>query len=319
MAVQIIRDLESCSRPDNGTAVTIGAYDGVHRGHRAVIAEMRRQATEGGFASAVITFDPHPARVVRPESAPLLLTSLDQKLELLDETGLDMAVVIPFDEQRSLEPAPDFVKSVLVDTLNTRLIVVGADFHFGHRRSGNVPLLEDMGAELGFGVVGHALVDVDGVAARDDAQVSSTAIRRALVDGAVQRASSMLGRPFELRGTVVEGDKRGRELGFPTANVAIDSSMLAPADGVYAAWYERPDGSIHASAVNYGRRPTFYDDAAASVLECHLLDFDADLYGEPARVRFIERLRPEQAFDGIDALKDQLQRDCAAAASALGR
>ena len=162
--------------------VTIGAYDGVHLGHRAVIGDVRRRAAAGGHASAVVTFDRHPAQVIRPESAPLLLTDLDQKLELLAATGVDHTLVVGFDRERAAESAEDFVRTVLVDCLNVRQVVVGEDFHFGHRRAGNVALLEELGGPLGFGVHGHELVGADGRAARDETQVSSTAIRRALVE-----------------------------------------------------------------------------------------------------------------------------------------
>src|SRR2546427_3340572 len=183
--MQTLHALDACPRPPQGTAVTIGAYDGVHRGHRAVIGTVRRLAHERGLATAVVTFDRHPASVVRPESAPRLLTDLDQKLELLEGTGVDYTLVVHFDEERSHESAEDFVQEVLVGCLNAKLVVVGADFHFGHQRRGNVPLLEQMGRELGFEVMGLALVGTDGTPARDEEQVSSTAIRRALVAGDV--------------------------------------------------------------------------------------------------------------------------------------
>src|SRR3954453_1868067 len=221
-------DLHGCPRPEQGTAVTIGAYDGVHLGHRAVIATVRRLAGERGLATAVVTFDRHPASVVRPESAPRLLTDLDQKLELLEGTGVDYALVVHFDEERSKESAEDFVREVLVGCLNVKLVVVGADFHFGHQRRGNVPLLTEMGRELGFDVIGLSLVGPNGEPARDEAQVSSTAIRRALVAGDLATANAMLGRPHEVRGIVREGDKRGRTLGFPTANVAVPDDILLP-------------------------------------------------------------------------------------------
>src|SRR3954447_3263537 len=229
--VQVLRDLDECPRPDQGAVVTIGAYDGVHRGHREVIATMRRIAADRDFATAVVTFDRHPASVVRPQSAPRLLTDLDQKLELLEETGVDYALVIHFDEERSKESAEDFVREVLVGCLNAKLVVVGADFHFGHRRRGNVPMLEEMGRELGFEVIGMWLVGPDGAPARDELQVSSTAIRRALVAGDLATANAMLGHEYEVRGVVQHGDKRGRDWGFPTANIAISEDILLPKDG----------------------------------------------------------------------------------------
>mgnify|MGYP001598105753 FL=1 len=309
------------------TALTIGAYDGVHSGHRQVIARVRALAAERSMTSAVVTFDRHPASVVRPESAPLLLTDPEQKLEQLATTGVDMTMVVPFDEVRAMESAEEFVRDVLVGCVGAGLVVVGEDFHFGHQRHGNVALLREMGAELGFEVMGMGLVGLDGQPARDHEQVSSTFIRRALSRGDLKRANAMLGRPYEIRGPVGGGDRRGRELGFPTANVRVDSSILLPEDGVYAGWYERPDGSVHATAISLGTRPHFYE-GGARLLEAHLLDVgrpDAgspggggpDLYDEEARVRFVAHLRGQQTFDDLDALVDQLHRDVADTRSAL--
>ena len=296
------------------TVVTIGAYDGVHRGHQAVIGQVRSLAAELGCRTAVVTFDRHPATVVRPESAPRLITDLEQKLELLAATGVDATVLVTFDERRSQEPAEDFVREVLVRGLRAKRVVVGEDFHFGHHRAGNVALLRAMGAQSDFDVVPVELIPrEDGV----EEPISSTAVRRALAGGEVEVASALLGRPFEVRGSVVTGDQRGRLLGFPTANVEIPNQMCLPADGVYAGWYERPDGSVHATAINLGRRPTFYEHADHSRLEAHLLDFADDLYGERAHVRFVACLRSERKFDGIDALVAQLKRDIESARQAL--
>ena len=308
--MQVLHDVGSCPRPDGGTVVTIGAYDGVHLGHQAVIAAVRSRAASGGMESAVVTFDRHPASVVRPESAPRLLTDLEQKLELLDATGIDRCLVISFDEARSKEPAEEFVREVLVDCLAAKVVIVGEDFHFGHQRKGNVALLEQMGADLGFEVAGLPLVDAQGQAAVDQPKASSTAIRHALVEGDLAAANALLGRPYEVRGKVSHGDHRGRDLGFPTANVSVPGDILLPADGIYAGWYERPDGAVHPSAISLGRRPTFYEEAHASLLEAHLLDFEGDLYGEAAKVRFVARLRGEVKFDDVDALVEQIQRDC---------
>jgi riboflavin kinase/FMN adenylyltransferase len=296
--------------PSEGTAITIGAYDGVHLGHRAVIGEVCRMAAERGLRSAVVTFDRHPASVVRPESAPLLLTDLEQKLELLAETDVDYVVVVRFDEERAHEPAEEFVTEILVQGLGARLVVVGEDFHFGYQRKGNVDLLAEMGGLHEFAVTGLDLVGADGSPADADGQVSSTAIRRALVEGRLHEANAMLGRPHEVRGVVSDGDKRARDLGFPTANVSVAGDRMLPADGIYAGWYERPDGSVHPTAISLGRRPTFYETADASLLEAHLLDFAGDLYGEEAKVRFVARLRDEVKFDSVDALVVQMAADC---------
>jgi riboflavin kinase/FMN adenylyltransferase len=307
--MEVLRDLSACPRPPEGTAVTIGAYDGVHLGHRAVIAEVRRRAEARGLAAAVVTFDRHPASVVRPESAPRLLTDLDQKLELLAETGVDYCLVVTFDEARSHEPADEFVRDVLGGCLGARVVVVGDDFHFGHKRSGNVALLREMGAELGFEVEGLDLVGTDGRPAGEADPVSSTRIRHALAEGDLALANELLGRPYEVRGVVARGDKRGRELGFPTANVSVPGDVLLPADGIYAGWYERPDGAIHPTAISLGRRPTFYAEAHASLLEAHLLDFSGGLYDEHAKVRFVAWLRGELKFAAVDELVAQIGRD----------
>ena len=312
--MQVIRSLDACPRPPEGSAVTLGFFDGVHLGHRLLIGEARRLAAEQGARSAVVTFDQHPAAVVRPESAPKLLTSLDHRLELLAATGVDHVLVLEFDEARSKESAEDFVEGVLVDCLRALAVVVGADFHFGHRRRGDVALLTEMGQARGFEVEGVQLVGSGSEGARP---VSSTAIRSALAAGDLASANRMLGRPHEARGLVHPGDERGRELGFPTANVAVPDDVLLPADGIYAGWYERPDGSVHPAAISLGRRPTFYVDQAASLLEAHLLDFSGDLYGEEARVRFVSRLRGEERYESVGALVEQMAKDCVAARAAL--
>ncbi len=288
----------------------------MHEGHKAVIAATRALAAERGLQSAVVTFEPHPALVLRPESAPKLLTDLDQKLELLEECGVDTVVVVPFDHERAKETAEDFVVSVLVECLQARAVVVGHDFHFGKDRAGNVDVLAKLGIEHDFQVEGIELLP------RPDGKlesVSSTAIRRALAGGEVRTAAAMLGRNHEIRGVVVGGDQRGRTIGFPTANVALPLERAKPADAVYAAWYLRPDGSRHGAAVNVGKRPTFYQEAEHSLVEAHLLDFSGDLYGELARVQFVELIRSEQRFDGIEELKAQLDLDIAEATAILER
>ncbi len=313
--MQVITDLSESPWPGQRSVITIGAYDGVHLGHRAVIDDVRRIASEQGCRSVVVTFDRHPASVVRPESAPNLLTDLDQKLELLTETGVDATVLVRFDEQQSFESATDFVERVLVRCLATRTIVVGEDFHFGRQRSGNVGLLRELGAIHDFEVSPRELVArADGVGE----PISSTAIRRALAGGQVELAAEMLGRPFEARGPVVHGDERGRLLGFPTANVEVPNKVCLPADGVYAGTYVRAGGETHACAINLGRRPTFYEHADHSLLEAHLLDFNGELYGEAAHVRFSNFLRSERKFDGIDSLVTQLKQDIENARAATG-
>ena len=312
--MQVITELDPPPFPGQRTVLTIGAYDGVHLGHRAVIAEVRAAAEAIGARSVVMTFDRHPASVVRPESAPQLLTGSEQRLELLAETGVDAVVIVRFDEAQSHETPESFIARVLIGALNVARVVVGEDFHFGTHRAGNVALLEKYGNSHDFSVEPIKLVlRVDGV----EEPVSSTAIRRALAGGDVELAARLLGRPHEARGIVVTGDQRGRLLGFPTANVEVPNSICLPADGVYAGRYVRPNGDEHPCAINLGRRPTFYEHADHSLLEAHLLDFAGDLYGERAAVRFDHFLRSERKFDGIEALKAQLDHDVASARDLL--
>jgi riboflavin kinase/FMN adenylyltransferase len=314
--MRVVRNLEDVTRVSDGSVVTIGAYDGVHLGHQRVLHLVRELASARGLEAAVVTFDRHPAQVVRPESAPKLLTSLDQKLELLDATGdVDVCCVLTFDEARSHETAEDFVTEVLVEKLRARRVVVGEDFHFGHKRGGNVPLLGRMGAELGFEVLGLALVAVEGDGG--GTIYSSTRIRELLAEGDVTEAARLLGRPHEVRGIVTEGDRRGRTLGFPTANLTVPSEICLPADGIYAGTFVADDGVSRPAAISLGRRPTFYDHADMSLLEAYVLDFDGDLYGQRAGVRFVERLRGEQRFDSVDALVEQMSRDVEATRRAI--
>ena len=312
--MQVVTDLSQSPWPNERAVLTIGAYDGVHLGHRAVIAHVRERAVALGARSVVVTFDKHPASVVRPDSAPRLLTNLDQKLELLASTGVDATVVVHFDDALSKETPVDFISRVVVGALRARAVIVGSDFHFGHMRQGNITLLREMGERHDFSCEPVLLLPrADGI----DEPVSSTAIRRALAGGEIDTATRMLGRPHEVRGTVVKGDQRGRALGFPTANVEIPKGMCLPSDGVYAGVYRRPDGSEHVTAINLGRRPTFYVNAEHSLLEAYLLDFEGDLYGETAAVQFLAFLRSERQFGGVDELRDQLRHDIEHARSAV--
>ena len=311
--MQVIRDNQP-SDSSKRSVVTIGAYDGVHRGHQAVIGQVRKEAQHLGCQSVVVTFDKHPASVVRPASAPKLLTDLDQKLELLQQTGIDATLIVEFNRERSTEDPALFVKRVLVDTLRARVVVVGEDFHFGFNRGGNVAMLRELGKQFDFQVEPVKLIArPDGV----EEPVSSTSIRRALAGGQVEIATNLLGRAYEMRGVVVNGDKRGRSIGFPTANVEVPNAMCLPADGVYAGRFRCDDGSVHACAINLGRRPTFFEHADHSLLEAHLLDFSGDLYGQKVSVTFEHFLRSERKFDGLEAIKTQLQLDVAAARLAL--
>jgi riboflavin kinase/FMN adenylyltransferase len=308
--MDIVTDPSRCRPPAGGTAVTIGAYDGVHLGHRALLGELSARARADRLTTAVVTFDRHPATVVRPESAPCLLCDLDQRLELLESTGVELVVVVPFDAERANETAEDFVSQILVEGLAARLVVVGEDFHFGHGRKGNVALLKEMGAAAGFAVEGVSLQADRGPSGTPVEPISSTRVRSSIAAGRVEEAAALLGRPHQVRGEVVHGDHRGgTDLGFPTANVDVPAGICLPAAGIYAGWYQRPDGSTWEAAVSVGRRPTFYGNAGDLLVEAHLLDFAGDLYGEEARVSFVSHLRPEVAFDSVDGLIEQMERD----------
>ena len=304
--MKILHDKDDQLPAAISVASTIGVFDGVHVGHQEVFRMVRVVADRLDVASAVVTFDNHPAHVVRPRSAPRLLTTLEQKLELIDAQGIDYAYVVHFDAERAGTHPDVFVEQVFVDALHAKAIVVGEDFHFGRGRSGNVDALRRIGEEWGFEV--HAL---ELIQHSDEARepVSSTKIRRALAGGDVARAALMLGRPYEVRGTVQEGDRRGQLIGFPTANIPVTKMMAWPADAVYAGWCDLPDGSLHPCAINIGRRPTFYEHAEHSLLEAHLIDFDGDLYGVQVAVSFVAFLRSERKFEGIDQLAIQLKKD----------
>lgn len=304
--MEVLHDHHDQLPASKSVAATIGVFDGVHVGHQEVFRAVREVADRLGVASAVVTFDTHPAHIVRPESAPRLLTTLEQKLELIEAQGLDYAYVIHFDEERAGTHPDVFVEQVFIDALHAKAIVVGEDFHFGQGRSGNVQALREIGEEWDFEV--HAL---ELIRHSDEARepVSSTKIRRALAGGDVDRAAAMLGRPYEVRGTVIEGDKRGRQIGFPTANIPVSKTMAWPADAVYAGWTILADGTRHPAAINIGRRPTFYEHAEQSLLEVHVIDYDGDLYGTEMIVQFEAFLRSERRFEGIEQLQEQLKDD----------
>lgn len=308
--MRIIRNPQADECLAEPHAVAIGVFDGVHLGHQAVIQATRHRAEELQSRSAVVTFDPHPARITRPRNAPLILTGIEHRLELLESFGVDTAVVITFDEAQAKERAADFVERVIVRCLQAKSVTVGDDFHFGYQREGDTQVLAQLGLHFGFDVEAMGQVE------RGDTvkePISSTAIRRAVAAGDVVTATALLGRHHSVSGVVVKGDQRGRTIGFPTANVDVPPDRALPADGVYAAWYVPPEGVKHRAAVNVGKRPTFYDDARRSLVEAHLINFQGDLYGQVGRVEFVKMIRPEQRFDGIDSLKAQLAVDIATA------
>ena len=302
--MQVLREGEALPQLAR-TVVTVGVFDGVHLGHQRVLAEAKTVATStDGGPLVVVLFDRHPDTVTHPETAPLLLTDLRQRLDLMEQAGVDVTFVLRFDEERSLEPPAEFVRELLVETLHAGVHISGENHHFGHRASGDVALLAELGAQHGMKVL-----TVPAVLADDGEPISAKHIRALVTAGDVVGAHALLGRPFELRGVVEHGDARGRTIGFPTANVAVAGDMATPSDGVYAGWYVRPNGDVHVAAINIGRRPTFYDENGLRLVEAHLLDFDGDLYDERPRVRFAQRLRDEVKFDGLDALVAQLHRD----------
>ena len=282
--------------------VAIGVFDGVHAGHRAIVARAVAAASELGASSVVVTFDPHPAVVVRPEAAPPLLGDVSQRLDLLASLGVDAVLVLPFDREIASWTAEEFVERLLVTRLHAQRVVVGENFRFGNRALGDVALLRRLGAVDDFTVDAVSLV---GVAA--DEVVSSTLIRGMVADGSVAAAAKALGRPYGISGIVVRGDARGRELGFPTANIALPAGVAVPADGVYAGWLVRADGSRWPAAISVGTNPTF--DGVERRVEAYALDVEFDLYDERITIEFADRLRGMEKFDSVDELVAQMTRD----------
>jgi riboflavin kinase/FMN adenylyltransferase len=290
-------------------AVTIGVFDGLHQGHRHVISLLRsRAAGLGGMECAVVTFDPHPLTVVAPEHAPRLLTGIDHRLELLSAAGLDLAAVLPFDEEMRHLTSAAFAAAVLRDALQARLVVVGEDFRFGHQRTGNVASLAELGDAHGFAAEVVPLVG-------GQAPLSSTRIRAMVAAADLAGAAAALGRPHEVRGTVVRGDGRGRSLGYPTANVAVPAGLALPPAGVYAVRAGPRGIALGPAVANLGTRPTFAGGEEA--LEVHLLEPPGDLYGTTLRVAFVARLREERRFTGPSELAAQIAADVAAARAIL--
>lgn len=286
--------------PGRPSAVTIGVFDGVHRGHQHLASVLLDSARREGLASVAITFNPHPRTVLQPGFAAKYLTSLEERVDLLQSLGLDAVGVLAFtSELAQLEP--DAFLALLMEELEMKLLVVGPDFVFGRNRSGTVEVSREVGEKLGFRVETAPMLDEDGE------KVGSTAVRQALSEGDVERVARLLGRPFSLRGPIIEGDKRGRELGFPTANIAIGLDRALPAYGIYVTRaYVRE--SSHAACTSIGVRPTFETDPHPTV-ETYILDFGDDIYGEELRIELLKRLRGEEKFESADELIDQMHTD----------
>lgn len=291
------------------SVVTIGVFDGVHRGHQENIGHAVKRARDLGVQSVVVTFDPHPSEVVRPGSHPAVLTEPGRKAELIEQLGADALCVIPFTVEFSRLSPEAFVHDVLVEHLHAAAVVVGENFRFGHRAAGDVALLERLGRTFGFGVEPAPLVTDDGTV------FSSTYVRSCVDAGDVAAAAVALGRPHRLEGIVVRGDLRGRELGFPTANLSTTPHAAVPADGVYAGWLVRHGGERLRAAISIGTNPTF--SGKERRVEAYALDFDGDLYGERVALDFAVRLREMRRYDRIERLVAQIHQDVAQTRAAL--
>lgn len=311
----VFRDPQDVPPGYGPSVVAIGKFDGVHAGHRAVIRRLRQVAAESGMRTVAVTFDRNPLAVLRPDRCPENVVTVERKLELLSELDLDATLLLTFDAELAARSAEDFVTSILVGALRVSTILVGEDFRFGRGGAGTPQLLRELGPEYGFTVEVVDDVFLDG----SDRRVSSTWIRELLMDGDVTTAARVLDRNVDVRGEVVHGLKRGRELGFPTANLSASVDSFVPADGVYAGWLiDHETGLRHPAAISVGTNPTF-DDVLERQVEAHVLgETDLDLYGHDVTVEFVERLRGMVAFEGIEKLKSQMAADVTDAERVLG-
>ncbi|HEX7516159.1 MAG TPA: bifunctional riboflavin kinase/FAD synthetase [Chthoniobacterales bacterium] len=303
--MQILRSISELSELSGPLFLAIGVFDGVHLGHQAVISTSACHAKDGGGTPVVVTFDPHPAKVLRPNDAPHLLTATQHKIALIRDLGVAHLLVLHFDRQFAATPPEDFVRQLVTHTKPLREICVGHEWSFGKGRAGNLALLKQLGKTYDFDVVGVQAVTVNGEV------VSSTAIRRAVADGDLIKATQMLGREYTILGTVKTGEKLGRKLGFPTANLSAHSEQFPP-NGVYVA-EARLAGALYRGVANLGYRPTVSAGTPERLLELHLFDLNKDVYGEEVEVRFLRYLRPEQKFEDVEALAAQISRDVAQA------
>ena len=302
--MKVFRDLDQIPEEFKGAVATIGNFDGVHLGHRHIFAKVLAEAARNGCKSVVITFEPHPKMILHPEIRPFyLITSIEEKIERIADTGIDGLVLIRFTREFSQTTAKDFICSILWERLRIRKLFIGHDYTFGKGKEGNEAYLTAFGERLGFGV------EVIGAFRTGDEIISSTLTRNTILKGDVGKAASLLGRPYSVGGWVVEGHRRGRTLGFPTANVKPDKDLL-PARGIYAV-RALLEGKTYGGVLNIGFNPTFSDTALS--VEVYLFDFDGDIYGERLEILFIERIRDEVKFDGPAQLVEQIRRDVARA------
>ena len=299
--MDVLRSIPELSRLPGPIFTAIGVFDGVHLGHQAVISTSAQHARETGGTPVVVTFDPHPAKVLRPEKAPHLLTATQHKIALIRDLGVEHLLVVRFDRQFAATPPEEFVRQLVTHAKPLREICVGHEWSFGKNRAGNLALLQKLGADHHFNVVGIKPVAVNGTV------VSSTAIREAVKKGQLDQAAEMLGREYTILGTVKRGAQLGRTLGFPTANLSAHSEQFPP-NGVYAA-EAKLDGAIMRGVVNLGYRPTLEQAKPERLLELHLFGLQRDIYDEDVEVRFLRYLRPEQKFGSLDELKAQIARD----------
>ncbi len=299
--MNVLRSVSDLSSLPGPLFLAIGVFDGVHLGHQAVISTSARHAKEVGGTAVVVTFDPHPAKVLRPNNAPHLLTATQHKIALIRDLGVAHLLILHFDRTFAATSPGEFVMQLVSNSKPLREICVGHEWSFGKGRTGNLALLKELGRTHGFNVIGVEAVKVNGEV------VSSTAIRQAVAEGNLVKATQMLGREYTILGTVVRGEQLGRKLGFPTANLSAHSEQFPP-NGVYVA-EARLAGSLHRAVANLGFRPTVNAAQAERLLELHLFDLDREVYGEEMEVRFLRYLRPEKKFENVEALKAQIALD----------
>ena len=299
--MEILRSIPELERLRGPLFLAIGVFDGVHRGHQAVISTSADHAAASNGTPVVVTFDPHPEKVLRPQAAPHLLSATEHKIALIRALGVEHLLIINFDKQFAATEPEDFVQKLVIHSKPLREICVGHEWSFGKNRRGNLDLLKKLGAKFNFDVVGIPPVKING------AVVSSTAIRQAIEKGDWAKAAEMLGREYTILGTVTRGDNLGKKIGFPTANLSAHSEQFPP-NGVYVA-EARIDGELYRGVINLGIRPTVSSGKSERVLEIHLFDFNRDIYGHDIEVRFLKFLRSEKKFQDLDTLVQQIRQD----------